>query len=83
RKSFLYSKNGSKNKKQISESLENMLSGSFKHDNGETIFTKKEHDRDISIPMSISSSSVKSLFLLDLYIKHVAHYGDFLVIDEP
>ena len=33
--------------------------------------------------MSISSSSVKSLFLLDLYIKHIAHYGDFLVIDEP
>ncbi|HBY7036496.1 TPA: hypothetical protein MI570_27465 [Klebsiella pneumoniae] len=83
RKSFLYSKNGSKNKKQISESLENILSGSFKHDNGETIFIKKENDRDISIPMPISSSSVKSLFLLDLYIKHIAHYGDFLVIDEP
>ncbi|MGS0099007.1 AAA family ATPase, partial [Escherichia coli] len=83
RKSFLYSKRSKRSNRLMTETLESMLSGSFKHANGETIFTKKEDDKDVSIPMSISSSSVKSLFLLDLYIKHVAQYGDFLVIDEP
>lgn len=83
RKSFLYSKKTKKENSLINHYLESILSGSFKHSNGETIFTKKEDDKDVSIPMSISSSSVKSMFLLDLYIKHIAQHGDFLVIDEP
>ena len=83
RKSFLYSKKSKRLNSLINESLESMLSGSFKHANGETIFTKKENDKDVSIPMSISSSSVKSLFMLDLYVRHIAQHGDFLVIDEP
>lgn len=72
-----------KSAKLVLESLESILSGTFTYANGETVFTKKGDSGDFTIPISISSSSVKSLFLFDLYIKHVAKPGDFLVIDEP
>lgn len=36
-----------------------------------------------SVDIQQTSSSVKSLFLLDLYIKYKAQKGDILIIDEP
>ena len=35
------------------------------------------------IPIYVASSSTKSLFLLDLFINHIAEKGDLLVFDEP
>ncbi|MDR1020415.1 MAG: ATP-binding protein [Synergistaceae bacterium] len=38
---------------------------------------------DLSLSMAESSSAVRSLLLLGLYIKHMANFGNLLVIDEP
>ncbi|MER5002401.1 AAA family ATPase, partial [Providencia stuartii] len=69
--------------KLINESLSNLLTGTFKHDEGETVFIKQDDKGDVNIPISQSSSSIKSLFLLDLYARYVAEPGGFLIIDEP
>lgn len=38
---------------------------------------------DLSLSMAESSSSVRSLLLVGLYIKHMANFGNLLIIDEP
>jgi hypothetical protein len=37
----------------------------------------------VILPIYVTSSSTKSLFLLDLFINHIARKGDLLVFDEP
>lgn len=54
-----------------------------------TIDSEKDEFRYISnntqdeIPLQISSSSIKSLVGLELYLQTVANVGDYLIIDEP
>lgn len=65
--------------------LEKMLGGDFSHDGQQLNYTfkvKGERKRK-SIPIYVASSAVKSLFLLNLYLRHVAKPGDVLIIDEP
>jgi hypothetical protein len=38
---------------------------------------------DISLSMAESSSSVRSLLLIGLYVKHMANFGNILIVDEP
>jgi energy-coupling factor transporter ATP-binding protein EcfA2 len=38
---------------------------------------------DVSLSMAESSSSVRSLLLIGLYIKHMANFGNLLMVDEP
>ena len=75
-----------KNKyKQIIKSLEDVLGGSFKYIDKSFIYCpKKERNRDkVTLPLYLTSSAVKSLFSLDLYLRHIAQKDDLLIIDEP
>ena len=71
--------------KQIIKSLEDVLGGSFKYINKSFIYCpKKERNRDkVTLPLYLTSSAVKSLFSLDLYLRHIAQKDDLLIIDEP
>lgn len=58
--------------------------GSFFGKN-DTIMYKPSESSGIKspIPLYAASSSIKSLFLFDMFIKHVAHRKSMLIIDEP
>jgi hypothetical protein len=65
--------------------FENMLGGSFKTINEQIYFVPQtaKSKKGTPIPLYAASSSVKSLLLIDLYVKHLARPNDFLMIDEP
>ena len=65
--------------------LARLTGGSFKMLNKQMMYLpRKERGRNkLAIPIYMASSSIKSLFLMDLYIRHIAKKGDILIIDEP
>lgn len=69
----------------ILNALARLTGGSFKMLNKQMVYMpRKERGRDkLVIPIYMASSSIKSLFLMDLYIRHIAIKGDILIIDEP
>lgn len=69
----------------IFKALSELSGGAYKSDSEQIMYQpRKERGRDkVSIPMYLASSSIKSLFLLDLYINHLAEPGGLLLIDEP
>ena len=71
--------------KPIRDSLQELLGGSFKVLNKQLVYMpKKERGRDkVVIPFYVASSSIKSLFLIDLYINSMAEKNGMLIIDEP
>jgi len=71
--------------KPVLNALNDLLGGSFKTVNKQLLYyPKKERNRDkAAIPLYLASSSVKSLFLIDLYINCLAEKQGLLVIDEP
>ncbi|QTA80822.1 AAA ATPase-like domain-containing protein [Desulfonema limicola] len=71
--------------KPILDLLHDILGGTFKTVDKQVLYyPKKERNRDQAvIPVYLASSSVKSLFLIDLYINCLAQKHDLLVIDEP
>jgi len=83
RKSFIFQ--DKTNLKPFVNYLEIILGGSFKIINEYIYFLPKSSEKKKStpIPLYATSSAVKSLLLLDLYIKHLAKPNDFLMIDEP
>jgi len=83
RKSFIFQDKS--NLKPFVSYFENILGGSFKVINEYIYFQPKTSEKKKSkpIPLYATSSAVKSLLLLDLYIKHLAKPNDFLMIDEP
>ncbi|EIZ1365772.1 hypothetical protein ACS85_16800 [Vibrio parahaemolyticus] len=66
---------------EVLEAIDKVNGGTFSYANSQLMFTTE--DESNTLPVSISSSSVKSLFLLDLYIKSIAGPNDLLLIDEP
>lgn len=66
---------------EVLEAMNKVNGGTFSYANSQLVFTTK--DKSNTLPVSISSSSIKSLFLLDLYIKSIAGPNDLLLIDEP
>ncbi|NOW45703.1 energy-coupling factor transporter ATP-binding protein EcfA2 [Novosphingobium sp. SG751A] len=83
RKSFL---KGDKNKfSSVFSALSDLVGGSYRGNDDQLSFIpKKDKNRPkLSVPLYISSSSVKSLFLIDIYINHLAQKGGMLIIDEP
>ena len=74
-----------KNYKPILDILTQLLGGDFKFVNGQIFYSpKKEQNRNqIDVPFYLASSSIKSLFLIDIYINHIAEKRGLLVIDEP
>lgn len=72
--------------KLIFKNWEKLLGGKFESLNNEIyFFPQKEAKRDKvnPIPIYMTSSSSKSLLLLDLYIKSIAQPNQLLIIDEP
>lgn len=66
---------------EVIQAMNKVNGGTFSFANSQLMFTTE--DETNTLPVSISSSSVKSLFLLDLYIKSMAKPNDLLLIDEP
>jgi hypothetical protein len=77
RESFLYADNPAY--KTFLEKWNQFIGGDYADNGGSTVFLT----RNTEIPLHITSSAVKSLFLLDIYIKHCAQPHDVLFIDEP
>lgn len=71
--------------KPVFDALKEILGGSFKVVEDQVIYQPaKERNRDKTVlPIYLASSSVKSLFLLDLYINSIAEKNSVLIIDEP
>ncbi|UTG74896.1 AAA family ATPase [Neisseria subflava] len=59
--------------------------GSYKSIDKQVVFVpKKERNRDkVNVPVYIASSSIKSLFLIDMYVNYLAEPNGLLIIDEP
>jgi predicted ATPase len=84
-KSFLL-KESSESVKQLFRLWEKITMGNFKMVNNEILYIpKKEKGREqvSPLPVYMSSSAVKSLTMLDMYVRHIAGKGDILLIDEP
>ncbi|WP_353572784.1 AAA family ATPase [Candidatus Albibeggiatoa sp. nov. BB20] len=71
--------------KPIFDALQSILDGSFKNIDGNIYYQpRKERNRDrVIIPLYLTSSAVKTLFLIDLYINCLAEPHGILIIDEP
>ncbi len=71
--------------KGILDLLKELLGGNFKSEDRQVVYhpKTKRGEAKISIPVYIASSSIKSLFLADLYINCLAKEGGLLIIDEP
>ena len=71
--------------KYVLDALQDLLGGSFKSIDKQVVYhPKKSRNRDrVSVPVYIASSSIKSLFLIDLYINCLAEENGLLIIDEP
>ncbi len=85
RKSFLMKKEAPV-VRDLLKKWEAVTSGKFKMLNNELLYIpKKERKRDkvAPLPINMASSAVKSLVLLDMYIKHMASENDILLIDKP
>lgn len=70
----------------VFDALNDLLGGgAFKSSDGQLAFSprKKPKKPKLVVPLYIASSSVKSLFLVDMYINHVAQKNQILIIDEP
>lgn len=69
----------------IFSKLEELIGGRYKtSEKGVYYISHKKREKDrAELPMHLASSATKSLYLLDLYLRHIAIPGDVLVIDEP
>lgn len=83
RKSFI--RKDRQSYKPVLDALQDLLGGSFKSVDKQVLYyPKKERNRDkAAVPVYLSSSSIKSLFLIDLYINCLAEKEGLLIIDEP
>jgi energy-coupling factor transporter ATP-binding protein EcfA2 len=69
----------------IFEMWNELVGGTFKDENDQLTYSprKQRGKPKVSIPLYIASSSIKSLFLIDMYINYLAEVGGLLIIDEP
>ena len=82
RKSFIREESA---RKPIRDALQDLIGGSYKVVDKQVMYMpRKERGRDkVAIPVYVASSSIKSLFLIDLYINSLAETNGMLIIDEP
>lgn len=71
--------------KPIRDALQDLMGGSYKTVDKQVMYMpKKEKGRaKVAVPVYVASSSIKSLFLIDLYINSLAEKNGMLIIDEP
>ena len=72
----------SKDHPDVLKDFANITGGSYKVFRNQGIFYKPQ-GKSIRLGMAESSSSVRSLMIIDFYLRHLAQYGDLLMIDEP
>lgn len=60
----------------------NITGGTYKSFENQGVFYKPK-GKSLRLSMVKSSSSVRSLMIIDFYLRHVAKHGDLLMIDEP
>ncbi len=84
-KSFILKNKDRKEFKELIKLWNEIIQGTYKVTDNEIFFVpQKERNREkVALPIYASSSAVKSLLLLDIYIKNIAKVGDILFIDEP
>ena len=68
----------------VFDALNDLLGGGTIHPSGDepTYYPKRDRSTG-NVPMYLASASIKSLFLVDMYINHVARKDQILIIDEP
>lgn len=75
----------SKMYEEIVSNLQDIIGGKYELKNDVLLYipndTKNADEK--SVPVYVASSSIKSLFLIDLYINCLAKPNDILIIDEP
>ena len=71
--------------KGILTMLKDIVGGNYEYtEQGVFYKPRKEKNRDaVTVPLYVASSSAKSLFLIDMYINHLAEPNGILIIDEP
>ena len=67
---------------QVLDDFADIIGGTYKVVRGEPYFIPK-FSRGIRLSMDESSSAVRSLLDVGLYLRHVARLGDLMMIDEP
>lgn len=69
----------------IISSLQDIIGGKYELKNDVLLYIPKdtESSNGKAVPVYVASSSIKSLFLIDLYINCLAKPNDILIIDEP
>ena len=83
RKSFF--REDSDGYKYVRDALQDLMGGTYKAVDKQVMYMpRKERGRDkVSVPVYVASSSIKSLFLIDLYVNSLAEKNGLLIIDEP
>lgn len=71
--------------RECNSMLQQILMGKFRAINKQLFFCVQSGAglEDVNVPLHRTSSAIKSLFALDLYIRCLAKPGDMLMIDEP
>lgn len=83
-KSFL--QKDSRASADIAKSVEKIISGNYRLIGKQVFYVPaKERNRDkvSPIPIYMTSSAIKSLVILDMYVRYLAQPNDILIIDEP
>jgi len=70
-------------KMYIFEALNDLVGGEYSVKNDDIMFTPKNDESGVKIPISLVSGAGKSLFLLDLYVRKYIDKDSYLIIDEP
>lgn len=52
-------------------------------DNGDVEFASDKMEKNKHLPIHLTSSIVKTMSSLVIYLKHIARKGDLLIVDEP
>lgn len=68
--------------KHILAEFSDIIGGDYRVKDADTIYFKPARRR-LRLTMDESSSAVRSLLVIGLYLRHVARPGDLLMIDEP
>ncbi len=67
---------------QVLDEFSDILGGDYRFDDSGAIYFQPRHGR-VRLSMDESSSSVRSLLHMGLYLRHVASSGDLMMVDEP
>ncbi len=68
---------------KLVDAMTDIMGGRCIAQDKQLFFKVRDGEKECVVPMQLSSSSVKSLYLLELYLRHLASVGDILIIDEP